>query len=96
MGNSDTFPYGFFPFAGRATKKNILPMTPKREQYIDQSVRVSQAIIEDWNFYYPFSWVQDLYPVQSKPFRLQNKVLDTGYYSVLNVPYKYVPIDIID
>ena len=50
----------------------------------------------DWNRYYPFSWVQALYPVPNPTFTAENKVTDFAYYSALNVPYKYVDVEIID
>jgi len=62
---------------------------------MDQSVRVSKAIFEDWNNYYPFSWMLQYYNIESS-FKPKNNVSDYGYYAMDAVPYQLVDREIVD
>lgn len=55
IGSQDVFPAKFFPFDNR--KENTESWSPenKKAQYIDKSVEVVTAIIDDWKLKYPFN-----------------------------------------
>ena len=65
----------------------MVPTTPKRKQYIDQSVRVTRDIIADWTNKYPFTAAQKVFPVPNQTWKPNNDYSAYGHYKVVNVPY---------
>ena len=82
LGPDDTYPNGFFPFADRRTLEHWLPETPKKLQYLDQSVKVTEAIFKDWQLYYPYSWLLQHYPIENPVFDPVNEAITLGFYKV--------------
>ena len=69
----------------------------KEAQYIDKSIEVVTAIIDDWKLKYPFTdehrEVEELEEIE---FSAVNPVTDFAYYVLEDVPYRKNTHDITD
>ena len=55
IGSYDVYPATFFPFENRQISTALWSPTNKKAQYVDISVEVVTAIIDDWKDKYPFN-----------------------------------------
>ena len=55
IGSYDVYPATFFPFEKRETSTSSWSPVNLKEQYIDVSIEVVDAIIDEWKLKYPFN-----------------------------------------
>ena len=87
LGSTDTYPSHFFPFSNRTEIENWLPNIPKKDQYRDQSVKVVNAILDEWEDKYPFSLKMRQLGQDVIGFDPTSEISEYGYYKLENVPY---------
>ena len=88
IGTQDVYPAKFFPFDNREVIGTSWSPTNKKAQYIDKSVEVVGAIIEDWKLKYPFNDEHREVIDSATEFEAENPVTDFAYYKLDNVPFK--------
>ena len=71
-----------------------MPELPKREQYIDRQIHVSDKIFSNWRSKYPFN--DSFASVPDLEFEPVNDVNTLGFYKVENVPFNQVTEEVID
>ena len=60
----------------------------KKEQYLDKSIEVVSAIIDDWKLKYPFNFEhREAIVLDGDNFVAENPVTDFAYYKLDNVPF---------
>ena len=60
----------------------------KKEQYLDKSIEVVSAIIDDWKLKYPFNTEhKEAIGLGGNIFVAENPVTDFAYYKLDNVPF---------